>query len=140
MIPFCVRPVSGWATERDLSQALGHQGPGPPDVSGRHEEVPSPSFVTSQGNVIVGIFALLSELVSDFIVLILGSHWVFPQTLFIYLLKKNFFNIYLFLRQRESMNKEGQRKRETQNLKQAPGSELSAQSPTRGSNPRTTRS
>ena len=35
---------------------------------------------------------------------------------------------------------EGQRERETQNLKQAPGSELSAQSPTRGSNPRTVRS
>ena len=30
---------------------------------------------------------------------------------------------------------EGQRGRETQNLKQAPGSELSAQIPTRGSNP-----
>ena len=35
---------------------------------------------------------------------------------------------------------EGQRERETQNLKQAPGSELSAQSPTRGSNSRTSRS
>ena len=35
---------------------------------------------------------------------------------------------------------EGQRERETQNLKQAPGSELSAQSPTRGSNPQTARS
>ena len=31
---------------------------------------------------------------------------------------------------------EGQRERETQNLKQVPGSELSAQNPTRGSNPR----
>ena len=30
---------------------------------------------------------------------------------------------------------EGQRERETQNPKRAPGSELSAQSPTRGSNP-----
>ena len=30
-----------------------------------------------------------------------------------------------------------ERERETQNPKQAPGSELSAQSPTRGSNPRT---
>ena len=30
---------------------------------------------------------------------------------------------------------EGQRERETQNPKQAPGSELSAQSPTQGSNP-----
>ena len=35
------------------------------------------------------------------------------------------------------MNEEGQRERETQNLKQAPGSELSAKSPTRGLNPRT---
>ena len=35
---------------------------------------------------------------------------------------------------------EGQRERETQNLKEAPGSELSAQSPTRGSNSRTARS
>ena len=34
---------------------------------------------------------------------------------------------------------EGQRTRETQNLKQAPGSELSAQSPMRGSNPLTVR-
>ena len=34
----------------------------------------------------------------------------------------------------------GQRERETQNLKQAPGSELSAQSPMRGSNPQTVRS
>ena len=35
---------------------------------------------------------------------------------------------------------EEQRERETQNLKQAPGSELSAQSPTRGLNSRTMRS
>ena len=35
---------------------------------------------------------------------------------------------------------EGQRKRETQNLKQAPGSELSAQSPTQGLNSQTVRS
>ena len=35
---------------------------------------------------------------------------------------------------------EGQRERETQNPKQAPGSELSAQSLTRGSNPPTVRS
>ena len=34
---------------------------------------------------------------------------------------------------------EGQRERETQNPKQAPGSELSAQSPTRGLNPLTAR-
>ena len=33
-----------------------------------------------------------------------------------------------------------ERARETQNLKQAPGSELTAQSPTRGSNSRTARS
>ena len=35
---------------------------------------------------------------------------------------------------------EGQREREAQNPKQAPGSELSAQSPTQGSNPQTVRS
>ena len=35
---------------------------------------------------------------------------------------------------------EGQRERETQDPKQAPGSELSAQSPTRGSNSQTMRS
>ena len=35
---------------------------------------------------------------------------------------------------------EGQRERETQNPKQAPGSELSAQSLMRGSNPQTARS
>ena len=35
---------------------------------------------------------------------------------------------------------DGQRERETQNLKQAPGSELSAQCPKRGSNSKTVRS
>ena len=34
----------------------------------------------------------------------------------------------------------GQRERETQNPKQAPGSELSAQSPVQGSDPQTVRS
>ena len=49
--------------------------------------------------------------------------------------------IYLFLRQRETEHERGRvRERETQNLKQAPGSELSAQSPTRGLNSRTARS
>ena len=56
-----------------------------------------------------------------------------------------FFNVCLFLterereRERQSMSGGGT-ERETQNPKQAPGSELSAQSPTRGSNPRTVRS
>ena len=42
-----------------------------------------------------------------------------------------FVNVYLFLRERErqSMSGRAQRERETQNPKQAPGSELSAQSP-----------
>ena len=56
---------------------------------------------------------------------------------------KNFFYVSLFLRKRERdrvQAGEGQRKRETQNPKQAPGSELSAQSPTWGSNSRTVRS
>ena len=44
-----------------------------------------------------------------------------------------FFNVYLFLRQRETEHEWGRvRERETQNPKQAPGSEPSAQSPTRG--------
>ena len=61
---------------------------------------------------------------------------------FIFLLKKNFFLTFiLFLRQRETEHERGRvRKRETQNLKQAPGSERSAQSPTRGSNSQTARS
>ena len=51
-----------------------------------------------------------------------------------------FFNVYLFLRQGETQHEQGRvRETETQNLKQAPGSELSAQSPTRGSNSRTAR-
>lgn len=70
--PFCVRPLSGWATKRDLPQALGHQGPGPPDVSGRHQEVPSPSLVLGQGNRVSGVLALLSALVLQ---------TLFPQTL-----------------------------------------------------------
>ena len=54
---------------------------------------------------------------------------------------KFFSNAYLFLRQRETEHERGRvRETETQNLKQAPGSELSAQSPTRGSNSRTARS
>ena len=61
----------------------------------------------------------------------------------------NFFNVYLFLRDRDRQRMsmgggEGglwaEREEETQNLKQALGSELSAQSPMRGSNPQTARS
>ena len=57
---------------------------------------------------------------------------------------KIFFNVYLFLTEREterqSMSGEGQRERETQNPKPAPGSELSVQNPTWGLNSQTTRS
>ena len=48
------------------------------------------------------------------------------------------FNIYLFIRKREPVG-EVERERETHNLKEAPGSELSAQSLTQGLNPRTMR-
>ena len=50
---------------------------------------------------------------------------------------KIFFNVYLFFeRERETeCERERGRERETQNPKQAPGSELSAQSPTCGLNP-----
>ena len=56
-------------------------------------------------------------------------------------LKKNFKNVDLFLRHQQSMSRRGaERERDTQNLKQAPGSELSAQSLTWGLNSRTVRS
>ena len=51
--------------------------------------------------------------------------------------------IYFCERERETNRVqvgEGQRERETQNQKQAPGSELSAQSPKRGLNPQSARS
>ena len=50
--------------------------------------------------------------------------------------KKNFFNVYSFLRERERETEceQWRGREETQNIKQAPGSELSAQSLTRGSN------
>ena len=50
--------------------------------------------------------------------------------------------MFIFERERERARNwgEGQRERETQNPKRAPGSELSAQSPMRGSNPQTVRS
>ena len=48
--------------------------------------------------------------------------------------------MFIFERETECEWEEGQREKETQNLKQAPGSELSAQSLTRGSNPQTVRS
>ena len=53
---------------------------------------------------------------------------------------KTFFNVYLFLRERErereSEHERGgaETEKETQNVKQAPGSELSAQSPMQGLN------
>ena len=56
--------------------------------------------------------------------------------------KNNFFNIYLILRERERQSSSwggAEKERETHNLKQVPGSEQSAQSPTWGSNPQTAR-
>ena len=51
-----------------------------------------------------------------------------------------FFNV-LFIFETEREHERGRvRERETQNLKQAPGCELSAQRPTRGSNSQTVRS
>ena len=51
----------------------------------------------------------------------------------------NIFLVFIFERERESEQGRG-RERGRQNLKQAPGSELSAQSQTRGSNSQTVRS
>ena len=50
-------------------------------------------------------------------------------------LKNNYLSVHLFFeRETQSASREGQREGETQNPKQAPGSELSAQNLTRGSN------
>ena len=52
-----------------------------------------------------------------------------------------FFSTFIYFWERDrAWTGEGQREREKQNRKQAPGSEPSAQSPTRGSNSRTARS
>ena len=48
--------------------------------------------------------------------------------------------LFIFERERQSVSGGGQRERETQNPKQTPGSELSAQSLTWGSNSQTARS
>ena len=57
------------------------------------------------------------------------------------ILFKKFLMFILFLRNRDrTWVGEGHRERETQNPKQAPGSELSAQSLMRGSNSRTMKS
>ena len=45
-----------------------------------------------------------------------------------------FFSVYLFLKEREAEREQGRDREETQNLKQAPGSELSTQNPTQGLN------
>ena len=61
-----------------------------------------------------------------------STNWATPVPLFYFLEKE---------RERDRVwAGEGQRERETQNPKQAPGSELSAQSPTQGSNSQTVRS
>ena len=65
------------------------------------------------------------------------DHKVFIHSLF---LLKNCFLMFTYEKEREYKWGEGQRERETQNRKQAPGSELSAQSPTRGLNSQTVRS
>ena len=65
----------------------------------------------------------------------LVSHFWIPLSFFFI-----FFNVYSFLRQRQSMSGGGvERQRETQNPKEPPGSELSAQSPMQGSNSQTLR-
>ena len=64
------------------------------------------------------------------------------EFIFIYLFfNLLFLNVYLFLTHTDRVQVgEGHRKRETQNLEQAPGSELSAQSPTQVWNSQTARS
>ena len=77
------------------------------------------------------------------------SSEIFQLTLFMdhfYILQDEeivitFFNIFLFLRESETEHElERGREKETRNPKQAPGSEPTAQSPSRGSNSRAVRS
>ena len=71
--------------------------------------------------------------------MILNTKWKDSAFLFFFII----FNVCLFLRERHrdrAQAREGQRERETQNPEQAPGSELSAQSPMWGSNSWTVRS
>ena len=72
----------------------------------------------------------------------LGKNFEYFQINTMYLIfKKICLHLFIFERQRDRVRAgEGQRERETQNPKQDPGSELSAQSPTQGLNPQTVRS
>ena len=58
----------------------------------------------------------------------------------VYILYLIFFNVYFIFERVCVPVGEGQRDRETQNLKQTPGTELSTQSPARGLNSQTGRS
>ena len=69
------------------------------------------------------------------------TNWATQAPAIIFILKKFFNVLFIFEIERDrAWMGEGQRERETQNWKQAPGSEPSAQSQMRGSNSRTTRS
>ena len=57
------------------------------------------------------------------------------KLLSVFYFTKKYMFYFMVERVRENMNREGQRGRETQNPKQAPGSELSARSLMQGSNP-----
>ena len=62
-----------------------------------------------------------------------------PTCITVHIFILYFLHLFIFDRDRAQVG-EGQREKETRNPKQAPGSELSAQSPTQGSNSQTTRS
>ena len=69
-----------------------------------------------------------------FFYLVQLGHFCGYEFIYLFILLKKFFHVYLFLRERETDRVQvgkGKREREIQNLKQAPGS---AQSPTWGSN------
>ena len=69
---------------------------------------------------------------------IIEKNWVSQTSQILRIILLIIFNVYLFLRERDSVS-EGGAERETQ-TEAAPGSELSAQSLTRGMNSRTMRS
>ncbi|XP_017177076.1 protein SSUH2 homolog isoform X4 [Mus musculus] len=48
-ISACNQPLGGRTTERHLPQALGYEGPGASDVSGRHQKAPSAPLLPGQG-------------------------------------------------------------------------------------------
>ena len=86
-------------------------------------------------------FTLISVVFAEDMLVNLTEKWQGSSSLNSLIFLKIFFKVHLFLREiRKKQEMDRERGRETQNLKQAPGSELLAQSPMQGSNSQTVRS